>query len=141
MFFAACFEEVEQPGRGVVVVVDVEVFVADHVGDEEGLDFGEGAVLRTTWRRGGGCRRGSLCRCWPPFCDGLFAVVEDEPDGVALGRMGAEVVADFDEEGGGAGSVVGSDEVDVAQGVVGLVVAGEDDDAVFLSGVALCRGT
>ena len=71
-----------------------------------------------------------------PFLDGFFAVVEDEPDAVALGRVGAEVAAKFDEECGGGGSVVGSDEVDIAEGVVGLVVGSEDDDAVFLAGIA-----
>ena len=50
--------------------------------------------------------------------------------------MGAEDVADFDEQRGGGGSVVGSVELDVAQRVVGLVVAGEDDDAVFFAGVS-----
>ena len=68
--------------------------------------------------------------------DGFFAVVEDQPDGVALRWVGAEVGADLHEQGRGAGAVVGADEVDVAQGVVGLVVGGEDDDAVTLSRVA-----
>ena len=35
-----------------------------------------------------------------------------------------------------AGAVVGSDEVDVAERVVGLVVGGEDDDAVLFAGEA-----
>ena len=50
--------------------------------------------------------------------------------------MGAEDGADLDEQGGGGGAVVGSVEVDVAEGVVGLVVSGEDDDAVFFAGEA-----
>jgi hypothetical protein len=50
--------------------------------------------------------------------------------------MGAEVGSDLDEQGGGAGSVVGADEGDVAERVVGLVVGGEDDDAVFFAGEA-----
>ena len=70
-----------------------------------------------------------------PVLDGLFAVVEDQPDGVALGRVGAEDVADLDQQRGGGGAVVGPVELDVAQRVVGLVVAGEDDDAVFFAGV------
>ena len=59
------FEQVEQPGGGVLVAVDVEVLVADHVGEEEGLDLAEGAVVGTTWRRGGACRRGSRSRTTP----------------------------------------------------------------------------
>ena len=38
-------------------MIDVEVFVGDHVGDEEGFDLCDGAVLATIWRRGGGFRR------------------------------------------------------------------------------------
>ena len=49
--------------------------------------------------------------------------------------MGAEVSAELDQQSGGAGAVVGSEEGDVAQRVVGLVVAGEDDDAVFFAGI------
>jgi hypothetical protein len=44
VFFCGCFERVEQPGCRVVHVVDVEVFVGDHVGDDEGFYFGQGAV-------------------------------------------------------------------------------------------------
>ena len=45
--------------------------------------------------------------------------------------MRAVVLADGDEQGSGAGSVVGTDEVDVLERVVGLVVRDKDDDAVF----------
>ena len=69
-----------------------------------------------------------------PLLDGLFAVVEDQPDGVALRRMSAEDVADLDQQRSGGGAVVGSVELDVAQRIVRLVVADEDDDAVFLAG-------
>ena len=42
----------------------------------------------------------------------FFAVVEDEPDRVTLGRVSPEVCTQFDEQGGGAGAVVGADEAD-----------------------------
>ena len=71
---------------------------------------------------------------WTPLFDGLFAIEEDEVDAVTDGRMGAEVLAEGDEEGGGAGSVVGTYEVDVFEWIVGLVVGAEDDDAVFPGG-------
>ena len=48
--------------------------------------------------------------------------------------MGAEVLAERDEQGGGAGAVVGADEGDVLERVVGFVVGDEDDDAVLLAG-------
>ena len=43
--FCGDFEQVQQPGGGVLDVVDVEVLVGDHVGDEEGFDFVDGSVL------------------------------------------------------------------------------------------------
>lgn len=43
--FGGELQEIDHFGVGVAVEVDVEVLVADHVGEEEGLDFGEGAVL------------------------------------------------------------------------------------------------
>ena len=133
VFLAAAASRSSSQGVELVVVVDVEVLVADHVGDEEGLDLVEGAVLRPLGGEVAGAVEGVG---GGPLLDGLFAVVEDQPDGVALGRMGAEVLADLDEQGGGAGAVVGADEVDVRERVVGLVVGDEDDDAVLLA-----RGT
>ena len=126
--FGGLAEELDEGGGGVRVGVDVEVAVADHVGEEEGFDVAEGAVLGPF----GGEMAGAVGVVVAlPFFDGFFAVVEEEPDGVALGRVGAVVLAERDEEGGGAGAVVGADEGDVAEGVVGFVVGGEDDDAVF----------
>src|ERR1700679_2871836 len=71
-----------------------------------------------------------------PALDGLFAVVEDQPDGVAFGRVGAEDVANLDEQGRGGCSVVGSVKIYVAKRVVCLVVRGEDDYAVAFAGEA-----
>ncbi len=71
-----------------------------------------------------------------PVFDGLFAVVEDEPgrSSPGAGWRRSWLPISMSRAVGG-GSVVGSVEGDVAQGVVGLVVAGEDDDAVLLAGV------
>ncbi len=125
--FGGLDEEGPELGGGVGVVVDVEVLVADHVGEEEGLDVGEGAVLGPLGGEVAGAVEGVLRG---PGLDGFFAVVEEQDDAVAGGRVGAEVLADLDEQGGGAGAVVGADEGDVLEGVVGFVVGGEDDDAV-----------
>ena len=126
-------EQVAEPGGGVLLVVDVEVLVADHVGEEECLDFFEGAVAAPLGGEVAGAVEGVG---GGPGLDGLFAVVEDEPDGVSLGRMGAEVGADPDEQGSGAGSVVGADEGDVFEGPVGLVMAGQNDYRIFFAGEA-----
>src|ERR1700737_3041041 len=71
-----------------------------------------------------------------PGRESPFPLGEDPPDAGTLGRMGAGGVAHLDEEGSGAASVVGADEVDVLEGVVGLVVRGEDDDSVLPAGIA-----
>ncbi len=84
-------EERPELGGGVGVVVDVEVLVADHVGEEEGLDVGEGAVLGPLGGEVAGAVEGVLRG---PGFDGFFAVVEEQIDAVALGWVGAEVLAD-----------------------------------------------
>ena len=127
--FGGGLEQREEVLVGVAVEVDVQVLVTDHVGVEQGLDAWEGAVLRPAGGEMAGAVGGVLRG---PGFYGLFAVEEDEPDAVARGRMGAEVLANFDEQGRGAGAVVGPDEGDVLEGVVGLVVVGEDDDPVLL---------
>ena len=83
-------EEVAEPGSGLHLFEDVEVLVADHVGDEEGFDALQGAVGVPP----GGEVAGAVERVGVrPLVDRLFAVVEDQPDGVALRRVGAEVRA------------------------------------------------
>jgi hypothetical protein len=105
---------------------------ADHVGDNEGLDVGKrtvagplGSNVTHTVQLVGADHA--------ILADGLFAVVEEQPDGVAGGRMSTVILAQCDEQGGGAGTVVGADEGDVFERVVGFIVAGEDDDAVPLA--------
>src|SRR5258708_37181684 len=133
--FGGDLEQVVQPRRGIVTMVDVEILVGDHVGDQEGLDLADGSVIAPLGGEVAGAVGVVLAVVGKPFFDGFFAIVEDQPDGVALGRMSAEDIADLDEEGSSRGSVVGSVELDVAQRVIGLVVSDEDDDAVFFTGI------
>ncbi len=132
MFFAAVLQQLDQLRVGVAVEVDVQILVADHVGQQECLDLADGAVLRPL--------RGQVARAvervgWAPLLDGFFAVEEDQVNAVALRRMRAEVLAQFDQQCGGAGAVVGADEADIFQRIVRLVVRAEDDDAVLLAGI------
>ena len=69
-----------------------------------------------------------------PLLHGFFAVGPDEPDAVAIAFLAAQVVGVFEEDGGGRPAVVGADESHIAQRVVGVVVAHDDDDAVFFAG-------
>ena len=48
--------------------------------------------------------------------------------------MGAELGGDFQHESDVGAAIVGADEAGVAQGIVGVVMTGEDDDAVFFAG-------
>ena len=73
--------------------------------------------------------------------NGLFAVEEDQPDGVAVELFsargfGVEPVADGHQQAGGCGAVVGADKVDVPERVVGFVVRAEHDDAGLFAGEA-----
>ena len=87
------------------------------------------------WRRGDGCHRSSRIRT---SVDGLLAVEEDQPHGVAIQffpcAVSAQLVGDGHQQAGRRRSVVGADEVDVAQRIVGLVMGAKDNHAVFLAG-------
>ena len=124
----------------LVFALDVEVLVADHVGEEEGLDLAERAVAAPSRGQMAAAVGGVGAR---PALDGLFAIEEDQPDGVAVelsrGRLrgfGAQPVGDGHKQAGGGSAVVGADKVDGAQRVVGFVVRAEDDDAR-----SFCRGS
>ena len=69
----------------------------------------------------------------PIAADGLLAVKEDEVDRVALRRMFTQVLPEGDQQGRGAGTIVGTDKICVAQVVIGFVVRGKHDDAVALA--------
>jgi len=69
-----------------------------------------------------------------PQSDGLFAVVKDQTTEYLQADARRRTFADLDEQSSSGGTVVGTVKLDVAQRVVGLVVAGEDDDAVFFAG-------
>ena len=131
-------DQIDEPAGGAGFALDVEILVADHVGEHEGLDAAESSVAAPF-----GCEVAAADR-WSRSADqcsnGFFAVEEDQPHGVAFelfaAAVCAQLVGDGHQQAGGCRAVVGADEVDVAQRVVGLVVGGEDDDAVFFAGEA-----
>ena len=85
-----------EPGGAGAFVVDFHLLPADHVGEKKGFDFGERAVARPFGR--GVASAVELVGGVVPFAaDGLFAVVEEQVDGVAGRRVGAKVFADGDE--------------------------------------------
>jgi hypothetical protein len=90
-------EDVAEPGRGAHLLKDVEVLVADHVRDDEGLDAIQSAVGVLFGGKVTGAVEGvrsrPLSRVVGRVRNSLFAVVEDEPDRVAIRPMCAEVLA------------------------------------------------
>ena len=95
VFFAGGRQQIQQPGCRVRVAVDVQVLVADHVGDDKGLDLLERPVLRPLRRK---MPRAVQRVAIAPRLDSLFTIVEDQPDAVALRRMRAQVVAKLDQQ-------------------------------------------
>ena len=80
-FVRGLAHQVDQPAGGSRFTLDVEVLVADHVGQHEGFDLAQRAVASPFGGQmaaavggvGGG-----------PVWNRLFAVEEDQPDGVAV---------------------------------------------------------
>src|SRR5208283_908489 len=72
-----------------------------------------------------------------PGSYGFFAVGPDQPDAVAIALLAGcfvQLVGVFEQDGGGRAAVVGAYEAGVAQGINGVVVAEDGDDAVFGTG-------
>src|SRR5580698_2361047 len=78
-----------------------------------------------------------------PGFDGFFAIGPDQPDAVAIALFSrfafsrfpaAQLIGKFEQDGGRRSAVVGADVSDIAQWVVGVVMAHDDDDAVFGAG-------
>ena len=64
----------------------------------------------------------------------FFAVGPEQPHAVAFALLAAKLVGQFEQDGGGGAAVVGADVAGIAQRIVGVVVAGDDDHAVARAG-------
>src|SRR6266852_3812097 len=68
----------------------------------------------------------------------FFAVGPDEPDAVAIallsGSPSTQLVGVFEQDSSGRTAIVGADEPGVAQWINRVVVAEDDDDAIFCAG-------
>src|ERR1017187_7420159 len=69
-----------------------------------------------------------------PGLNRFFPVGPDQPDAVAIALFLAQLVGEFEQDGGGRSAIVGAYVSGIAQRVVGVVVAEDDDDAVFCAG-------
>ena len=66
-------QQVNKPRRRLVIGVDIQVLIPNHVGEEESLDLAQSPVLRP-FRSQVACPVKRVLRA--PFLDRLFAVVE-----------------------------------------------------------------
>src|SRR5580704_10174584 len=73
-----------------------------------------------------------------PIPDRLFPVSPQQPHAVAFTLFSAKLVGQFQQDGGGRAAVVGSDISCVAQGIIGVVVTG-DNDHTLSSSRKLCN--
>ena len=80
--------QVDEPAGGARLALDVEILVADHVGEDEGLDAAEGSVAAPFGGQVTAADRSSRMR--DQLLNGLFAVEEDQPDGVAVELFAAQ---------------------------------------------------
>src|SRR6266849_3994448 len=124
-------DEIEQPGSAVGVADDVEVGVGDHVHYQERFDLLQRAVFFPFL---GEMARAVKTISAGPSLDRFFAVGPDEPNAAAIAFFAAQLVGVFEQDGGGRAAIVGADVSGIAQRVVGVVVAEDDDDAVSSAG-------
>src|SRR5208283_3005989 len=132
-------DEIEEPGSALGVALDVEVGVADHVHHHQRFNLFERAIFFPFL----GEMAGAVDAVGVgPGLHRFFAVGPDEPDAVAIALLtrslaaqsGAQLVGEFEQDGGGRAAVVGAYVSGIAQRIVGVVVAHDDDDAVFGAG-------
>src|SRR5208283_2119848 len=128
-------DEVEQPGRALGVALNVQIGVADHIHNHERFDLLQRAIFLPFF----GQMAGAVDAVGvAPGLHGFFAVGPDQPDAVAIALLiaqsDAQLVGVFKQDGGRRSAVVGAHVSDIAQRVVGVVVAHDDDDAVFRAG-------
>ena len=130
-----------QPGRGIAVTLDVQIGVADHVGQKERLDllqsafslpflgemrFAVKAVLHKRHFHG---KPAAAVRF-----DGLFGIIPHQPDAVAIVRLSPQLIGNLQQHRAGGSAIVGTDVGRVAEWIIRVVVAGDDDDAIFGTG-------
>ena len=131
--FRGLADQRDQPVCGAGIAQNIQILVADHVGQHEGLNAAQGSVFAPASGQVaaaiGGVGAG-------PGMDGFFSVEKDQPHRVAVEGLAAQLVGYGHEQAGGRSAVVGAHKVDVLKPVVGFVVGGQHDDAVLLAGEA-----
>src|SRR5713226_2766016 len=66
--------------------------------------------------------------------DALLGIVPHQPDAVAVALLPPKLICEFKEQRAGGSAVISSHEACVAQRIIRVVMAGDNDDPVFRSG-------
>src|SRR5262249_20383499 len=62
---------------------------------------------------------------------GFLAVIPEQPDTVAVVLLSAQLIRDLKQQGAGRSPIICPDVVDISQWPIGVVVAGDDNNAVL----------
>ena len=75
---------------------------------------------------------------WKPAAavrfDGLFCIIPHQPDAVAVVRLSPQLIGNLQQHPAGGSAIVGTDVGGVTERIIRVVVAGDDDDAIFRTG-------
>ena len=121
-------DKVFQPRRGVLVALNVEIGIADHIGQQESLDLLERTVILPFL---GEVARTVQAVAIRPLLHRLFPIGPEQPHAVTIAFLAAQLIGDFEQNRGGRPSIVRPNVSRVAQRVIRVVVARNDYDAVL----------
>src|SRR6478609_379292 len=84
------------------LALNIQVLVADHVGEQKSLDAAECSVATPFC-----CKVATaVCRVGGrPLLDSLFAVKEDQPHGVAVDLLASELICNGEQKSGSGGAI------------------------------------
>src|SRR2546427_4044939 len=69
-----------------------------------------------------------------PFFDGFFTIGPQQPDAVAVALFSAKLIGELEKQRGRGATVVCADVSGFAQGIIRVVVAGDDDNSIARAG-------
>src|SRR5208283_3104766 len=112
-------------------MIDIQVGVADHIGQQKCLHLLQSAVVLPFLRQVANSVQAVGVR---PRLHGLLGIVPYQPDAVTVTLFAAQLIRDFEEQCTGGSAVIGANVRSISQWIVCIVVAGNYDDAVKFPG-------
>src|SRR6202034_3947056 len=133
--------DVFQPRGGIQIAINVEIGVADHIGQQECFNLFESSVaLPLLGQMSDAIKAVVLKRHFlgkttrAVRFHRFLGIVPDQPYAVTVAGPPAQLIGNFQQQSAGGTAIVGADVGSAAQRVVRVVVAGHDDDAVLFAG-------